>query len=59
MTRLNEADASVRLGERCVSRFEAGGAVSAMRIAVVVYVVQAVLGIAAGFAYAMWLMYPV
>ena len=29
-----------------------------MRIMLAVYIAQAALGIAAGFAYAMWLMYP-
>jgi hypothetical protein len=36
------------------SRFGAGGA---FRIFAIVYVVQATLGIAAGVAYAVWLLY--
>jgi hypothetical protein len=40
-----------------VSCFGAGGVMTKLRILAIIYVVQAGIGIATGFAYAVWLMY--
>ena len=47
-----------RSDPRWVSYFSAGGAMTMMRMLAIMYVAQAVAGIAVGCVYALWLMYP-